>query len=551
MATKKVKWYQKDGTLLHPETDWSMIVGAPEYPDVSKLVTLDTSQIITANKKFNAGFQLPYAGNGTATFTADKISFIGGTSPAYNVLFPNKGGRLVVDTDIPDVSKYLPLSGGTMAGALKFAQSACSDADGPSYLLAMTSFSSGGEVKYTHVRNLTSKGNLQWTSATHTNATGYLFDGNYIPTINTLAYWNGAYQNTSSNLTYCADGEILSKNGGTLTANAQIQRAGISKTWVNGREAAIIRTTSAGSTSSPIYAPIFSQKSANGSWEFGAYTSDIAHLSYVKDTDYNAGNNNQTADYQFAANKKGVVAVMGDITWANTSGKPSWIGSTKPSYTWSEIGSKPSWIGTSKPSYSYSEISGTPTSLKNPSSLSITVNGTTTTYDGSSAQSVSIKTSAGSKLDAWPVGSIYICWYAASSTSAAYHPAKLLGGSWTAIPAGYALWTWNNNQAPTASDAGHEIAQGLPNISGTLGDTNTSNNQIIMGKANSTTLTKTGVFQTSTTYDISGGFGSGNGYAGAVRIVFDASGNNTNGIYGKTTNVQPNAYKVFAWRRTA
>ncbi len=47
-------------------------------------------------------------------------------------------------------------------------------------------------------------------------------------------------------------------------------------------------------------------------------------------------------------------------TWSEITSKPSWIGSSKPTYTWSEITSKPSWIGSSKPSYSYSEISGTP-----------------------------------------------------------------------------------------------------------------------------------------------------------------------------------------------
>ena len=33
------------------------------------------------------------------------------------------------------------------------------------------------------------------------------------------------------------------------------------------------------------------------------------------------------------------------LTWNNISSKPSWIGSTKPSYNWSEIGSKPTTLG--------------------------------------------------------------------------------------------------------------------------------------------------------------------------------------------------------------
>lgn len=44
------------------------------------------------------------------------------------------------------------------------------------------------------------------------------------------------------------------------------------------------------------------------------------------------------------------------ISWSDITGKPSWIGSTKPSYSWSEITGKPSWIGSSKPTYTASEV---------------------------------------------------------------------------------------------------------------------------------------------------------------------------------------------------
>ncbi len=51
------------------------------------------------------------------------------------------------------------------------------------------------------------------------------------------------------------------------------------------------------------------------------------------------------------------------LDWDEIDNKPSWIGSTKPSYAWSEITGKPSWIGDSKPSYAFSEITNTPTTL--------------------------------------------------------------------------------------------------------------------------------------------------------------------------------------------
>lgn len=44
------------------------------------------------------------------------------------------------------------------------------------------------------------------------------------------------------------------------------------------------------------------------------------------------------------------------VSWSQITGKPSWIGSSKPSYSWSEISGKPSWIGSSKPTYTASEV---------------------------------------------------------------------------------------------------------------------------------------------------------------------------------------------------
>lgn len=56
----------------------------------------------------------------------------------------------------------------------------------------------------------------------------------------------------------------------------------------------------------------------------------------------------------------GATGPAGTTTWSGITGKPSWIGTSKPTYTWSEITSKPSWIGSSKPTYVWSEISSKP-----------------------------------------------------------------------------------------------------------------------------------------------------------------------------------------------
>ncbi len=68
----------------------------------------------------------------------------------------------------------------------------------------------------------------------------------------------------------------------------------------------------------------------------------------------------------YTPNEDGIITLPNyptSLEWGNISGKPSWIGSTKPSYSWDEIGGKPEWIGVTKPTYDFSEIQNKPTTL--------------------------------------------------------------------------------------------------------------------------------------------------------------------------------------------
>lgn len=82
----------------------------------------------------------------------------------------------------------------------------------------------------------------------------------------------------------------------------------------------------------------------------------------------------------YTPNEDGIITLPNyptSLEWGNISGKPSWIGSTKPSYSWDEIGGKPSvfptnwgnvsdkpsWIGATKPTYNFSEIQNKPTTI--------------------------------------------------------------------------------------------------------------------------------------------------------------------------------------------
>lgn len=102
----------------------------------------------------------------------------------------------------------------------------------------------------------------------------------------------------------------------------------------------------------------------------------------------------------------------GSVTsWEDLEGKPSWIGSSKPSYSWGEISGKPSTFTPSTHTHNYAStvkvgstsynISGNtislpayptvPSALKNPNALTISLNGTSQgAYDGSAAKSFNI-----------------------------------------------------------------------------------------------------------------------------------------------------------------
>jgi hypothetical protein len=122
----------------------------------------------------------------------------------------------------------------------------------------------------------------------------------------------------------------------------------------------------------------------------------------------------------------------------------------------------------------------------------------------------------------YPVGSVYI------GTQSSCPMASLITGStWTLVSSGKALWTG------TGSNGNTTIAAGLPNITGgftTYGADNV-----------------TGAFKTSDSSS-SGGAGGG-GYYWVKDWSFDAS--RSSSVYGKSSTVQPPAYVVNVWRRTA
>lgn len=127
----------------------------------------------------------------------------------------------------------------------------------------------------------------------------------------------------------------------------------------------------------------------------------------------------------------------------------------------------------------------------------------------------------------YPVGAIYIGTQNSCPMSAFF-------GTWSLVSSGRALWTGNGSNGNTT------IAAGLPNITGWFAATDwfrdvssVSCGGALYNAANHGSRAATGV----------------TGYSSSQSVDFDASRSNT--IYGKSSTVQPPAYVVNVWRRTA
>lgn len=99
------------------------------------------------------------------------------------------------------------------------------------------------------IRTLTAQGSSGWKDATT--------DQGYVPDMAFMAYWNGAYSGSSSNLVYCckgAFGTAATKNIGDFAAASHShQYAGSGSAGGSANSAVKLDTATAGSTTQPVY----------------------------------------------------------------------------------------------------------------------------------------------------------------------------------------------------------------------------------------------------------------------------------------------------------
>ena len=132
-------------------------------------------------------------------------------------------------------------------------------------------------------------------------------------------------------------------------------------------------------------------------------------------------------------------------------------------------------------------------------------------------------------LDAHPIGSIFL-------TIKDENPSAKFGGTWEKLPSSVCLQT-----ADTTHGAGTTIAAGLPNITGQV---TSDDNGYYWGAG----TTASGAFANAH----NGGSHIGaNAWSGTRGNGFTFNASRSSAIYGKSTTVQPPAYALIAWRRTA
>ena len=321
-----------------------------------------------------------------------------------NTIKMNASGQLYVDGDISggggidftvgtglemSASSVLSVKYGTIAGtACQGNDSRLSDARRNPYYLSWTGYSNGSYDGSTS-KSLTIPSNTDQL----TNGAGFIVDGNKNFTSlqgsgNSSQYLagNGRFYTISHSEIDGLSSNYVKKSGDTMTGMLTLQYGNESTVKViigsNANKWASFSTVSNDGYSGAIKSSdaffVIAGNVYNNRVEFnggtitatgdivafangGAYASglpvaDQYTYGLTKYDGTTIGKNSSGQLYVINAGSGG----GGSVVWDDITGKPSWIGTSKPIYTWSEITNKPTWIGTSKPTYSWGEITGKP-----------------------------------------------------------------------------------------------------------------------------------------------------------------------------------------------
>lgn len=249
------------------------------------------------------------ADTATKLATARTISLTGSVTGSGSF---DGSGNLSITTTTNHTHSYLPLSGGTLTGALNVGNS-----------LRLWSDDEGGNIRITSGNNHTNYWEMDSYNGNLRLYTWRESDGTYIGTTleQETGYWSTAYRSIRTsydggNVLYAGSSNEVNFGGtsgastiyfgyraldskpiptnfifgganGSAALTAQnLSNSGRSVYWINGRDSALVKFTSYSG-----YNAITSMKTTNGSWEMGVYANDIMYFNYASDTNYSAGTN--------------------------------------------------------------------------------------------------------------------------------------------------------------------------------------------------------------------------------------------------------------------
>ena len=221
-----------------------------------------------------------------------------------------KGGIKVNGNGLKVESDILKHSNSVTAKTAFGSTATSASANGGSITVTDVKYDSNGHITGSQDRTIT----LSQTTYTIAGLMGSTAKGSSTLPI----YWTGtafstisSYEGNSATATKATqDGSgntitstYLKLSGGTMTgnitmsANTYVQKAGSSVSWYQGRNAAVIKTTSYSG-----YDSIYSLKTTDGDWSCGVYTGNKLYWTYITDTNYNASTNTTTAQMRLEPN---------------------------------------------------------------------------------------------------------------------------------------------------------------------------------------------------------------------------------------------------------
>lgn len=227
-----------------------------------------TQEILT--NLFNGKANTSHGNHVPVTETANNARFLRNDNTWQTITPGNIGAAATSHTH-----SYLPLSGGSLTGTMKWSSTSLPNKTSSSYAVVIDGFSDGGEMGWRTLGTAAFTNSTAYATASHTH--------NYLPL-----------------------------SGGKLTSAAKISRDPYGSSWQAGRDYAVLVLPTKSNSG---YAPLTSIKTTNGSWEMGHYDNssyyDKLLFTYIKDTTY-TGTNQVDTQVTFGAD--------GTVTATNFSG---------------------------------------------------------------------------------------------------------------------------------------------------------------------------------------------------------------------------------------